>query len=96
MATLIVQLYESNYPELLRRVYVINGNIRPITMLIFFIDYCLYTFATAPKIFSVAFAMLKPFLHERTTNKILIFSHNPEEWKPAILADVEPDQLPGS
>jgi hypothetical protein len=37
MATLIVQLYESNYPELLRRVYVINGNLRPIiNMLIFF------------------------------------------------------------
>lgn len=38
--------------------------------------------------------MLKPFLHERTTNKIFIFGHDPEEWKAAILADVDADQLP--
>ena len=38
--------------------------------------------------------MLKPFLHERMTNKIFIFGHDPEEWKAAILADVDADQLP--
>lgn len=36
------------------------------------------------------------FLHERTKNKINIFSHEPSAWKQAILADVNPEELPAS
>jgi hypothetical protein len=68
----LVQLYEGNYPELLRRVYVIN----------------------APKIFSVLFSMLKPFMHEKTKNKVQIYSHDSSIWKAALLAEIDPDQLP--
>lgn len=38
--------------------------------------------------------MIKPFLHERTRNKISIFSHEPKQWKAAILSDVNPEELP--
>lgn len=68
----LVQLYEGNYPELLRRVFIIN----------------------APKIFSVLFSMLKPFMHEKTRHKIQIFSHDAKQWKAALLEDIAADQLP--
>ena len=67
-------MYEANYPELLRRVFIIN----------------------APKIFSILYSMLVPFMHERTRNKIQIFSHDPKQWKAALLADIDPHQLPVS
>ena len=68
----LVQLYEGNYPELLRRVYVIN----------------------APKIFSVLYSMLKPFMHEKTKNKIQIFGHDSKQWRTAIQEDFDPEELP--
>jgi hypothetical protein len=68
----LVQLYEANYPELLRRVFVIN----------------------APKIFSILYSMVEPFMHERTRSKIQIFSHDSVQWKAALLTDIDPDQLP--
>lgn len=48
----------------------------------------------APKVFSIAYSMLKPFLHERTKNKIQIFSHDSKQWKAAILTTVDPEELP--
>ena len=42
----------------------------------------------------MAFSLIKPFLHERTRNKISIFSHDAKPWKDAILEDVSPDELP--
>ena len=68
----VVQIYEANYPELLRRVFVIN----------------------APKIFSILYSMALPFIHERTRSKIQIFSHDSKQWKAALLAEIDPDQLP--
>lgn len=50
----------------------------------------------APKIFSIAFAMIKPFLHERTKSKISIYSHDKKQWAPVILAEVNPEELPES
>jgi hypothetical protein len=35
-------------------------------------------------------------MHERTRNKIQIFSHDAKQWKAALLADIDPDQLPAS
>jgi hypothetical protein len=52
--------------------------------------------ASAPKIFSICFNIIKPFLHERTRSKIQIFSHDPKQWKAAILADTIPEELPAS
>jgi hypothetical protein len=49
---------------------------------------------TAPKIVSIGYAIIKPFLHERTANKVLIFNPDSEGWKEAILAEVDADQLP--
>jgi metal transporter CNNM len=53
-------------------------------------------FPAAPKIFSILFNMIKPFLHERTRSKIQIFSHDAKQWKAAILADVIAEELPVS
>lgn len=40
--------------------------------------------------------MLKPFLHERTKNKIQVFSHDQKAWKAALLTDINPEELPAS
>lgn len=48
----------------------------------------------APKVFSLAFSMIKPFLHERTKKKIQIFGHDPKAWKAALLTTIDPEELP--
>jgi len=69
----VIQFYEANYPEFLRRVFIVN----------------------APKIFNIAFAMIKPFLNEATAQKIKILSGNDaSQWKKSILEEVDADQLP--
>ena len=88
----LIQLYEANYPELLHRVFVINGNINKFNQSILIVNRW-YLFV-APKVFSIAFSMMKPFLHERTKNKISIFSHEPKQWKAAILTAVNAEELP--
>uniref|UniRef100_A0A0P5M7D1 Cral/trio domain-containing protein n=1 Tax=Daphnia magna TaxID=35525 RepID=A0A0P5M7D1_9CRUS len=50
----------------------------------------------APKIFYVCYNMLKPFLHERTRDKIQIFSHDVKQWKPVVLANVIAEETPAS
>ncbi|KAK7051129.1 hypothetical protein SK128_003800, partial [Halocaridina rubra] len=66
----LVQLYEANYPELLKCAYVIN----------------------APKVFTLAYAVIKPFLHDVTLKKIKIYGYS--GWKEALLKDIDADQLP--
>ena len=68
----LVQFYEANYPEFLRRVFVIN----------------------APKIFSLLYSMIKPFMHEKTKNKVQIYSYDAAQWKAALLEDIDPQELP--
>jgi hypothetical protein len=68
----LVQFYEANYPEFLRRVFVIN----------------------APKIFSLLYSMIKPFMHEKTRNKVQIYSYDPAQWQAALLEDIDPEELP--
>lgn len=51
---------------------------------------------TAPKVFSIAYPILKPFIHERTRDKIKIFGHDSKQWKAAILAEVDPEELPAA
>ena len=68
----LVQFYEANYPEFLRRVFVIN----------------------APKIFALLYSMMKPFMHEKTRNKVHIYSYDAAQWKAALLEDIDPKELP--
>lgn len=46
-----------------------------------------------PTIFSVAWALIRPFLDERTQNKIEIFSSE-TEWKKRIVTIIDADKLP--
>jgi len=68
----LLQMYEANYPEILRVAYIIN----------------------APRLFAIAFNIIKKFLAEYTISKIKIFKSDPTKWKKAILSQVPPDQLP--
>ena len=54
----------------------------------------LFCFKKAPKVVSIAYAFLRPFLHERTANKVMIYSHDSEEWKRVLLTYIDADQLP--
>jgi hypothetical protein len=50
--------------------------------------------AAAPKIFTVAFSILQPFLHEVTINKIRVFGCDSDVWKSALLEEIDASQLP--
>ncbi|XP_057383227.1 SEC14-like protein 2 isoform X7 [Balaenoptera acutorostrata] len=62
-------MFEENYPETLKRLFVIK----------------------APKLFPVAYNLIKPFLSEDTRKKIMVLGAN---WKEVLLKHVSPDQLP--
>ncbi|MCL4133613.1 UNVERIFIED_CONTAM: hypothetical protein GTU68_044313, partial [Idotea baltica] len=66
----LVQIYEVNYPEILKHALVIN----------------------APKIFTAAYALIKPFMDEVTMSKVRIFGRT--GWQEALLEIMDPDQLP--
>ena len=53
-----------------------------------------YHLNLAPKIFSIALSILKPFMQERTVNKLTIYGHNPRIWKQALLSEIDAGQLP--
>ncbi|XP_032781623.2 SEC14-like protein 2 isoform X2 [Daphnia magna] len=48
----------------------------------------------APRIFSVLFAMIKPLIPATDFPKIKIFAANKSEWLPALLEEIDADQLP--
>ncbi|XP_050715606.1 SEC14-like protein 2 [Eriocheir sinensis] len=52
---------------------------------------CAYVI-NAPKVFTMAYALIKPFLHEVTLKKIKIFGRS--GWKEVLLKDISPDELP--
>ncbi|KAL7635635.1 UNVERIFIED_CONTAM: hypothetical protein RMT77_013452 [Armadillidium vulgare] len=66
----LVQMYEANYPEILKHAFAIN----------------------APKVFSVLFSIIKPFIQTNTMKRIKIFGKN--EWKEVLLKEIDADQLP--
>ncbi|XP_022207773.1 SEC14-like protein 2 isoform X1 [Nilaparvata lugens] len=68
----LVQMYEANYPEILKACFIIN----------------------APKVFALAFSVVKTFLNEYTINKIHIYKADPTKWQPVILKQIPKDQLP--
>lgn len=53
-----------------------------------------YFVVNAPPIFNVIFSILKPFISEKTGSKIRIFGHDSNEWKSALLEEIDADQLP--
>lgn len=48
----------------------------------------------APRIFSVAFNIVKKFMDEYTISKIQIHGSNSNKWKKAILQNITPENLP--
>ncbi|RXM96371.1 SEC14-like protein 2 [Acipenser ruthenus] len=65
----VLTMFEENYPEGLKRLFVIK----------------------APKLFPVAYNLIKHFLSEDTRRKIIILGSN---WQEILLQYIEPDQLP--
>ncbi|RXG69993.1 SEC14-like protein 2 [Armadillidium vulgare] len=45
-----------------------------------------------PRLFSLVYNLVKPFLHENTIKKIRIYGYS--GWKEDILEEIDPDQLP--
>lgn len=52
------------------------------------------THFAAPRVFSIAFNVVKRFLNDYTLGKIQIFKSDPKKWKPAILSNISPQNLP--
>ncbi|XP_045532260.1 SEC14-like protein 2 [Pieris brassicae] len=72
MVFTLLQIYEANYPEILKTCFLIN----------------------APKVFSLAFSVVKKFMHEYTISKIRIFGTDPKKYQPQIFAIIDKDRLP--
>nr|XP_023676456.1 SEC14-like protein 2 isoform X2 [Paramormyrops kingsleyae] len=65
----VLTMFEDNYPEGLKRLFVIK----------------------APKIFPVAYNLVKHFLSEETRSKIVVMGAN---WQEVLQKHIEPEQLP--
>ncbi|KAI9561274.1 hypothetical protein GHT06_012230 [Daphnia sinensis] len=48
----------------------------------------------APSYFSMVYALIKPFLHECDVDKIKVYGRDKNEWLPALLEEIDADQLP--
>ncbi|XP_059057009.1 SEC14-like protein 2 [Achroia grisella] len=68
----LLQMYEANYPEILKRCFLVN----------------------APKVFSLAFSVIKKFMHENTISKIKIYSSDTKKWQAQVLTLIDKEQLP--
>ncbi|XP_026489889.2 SEC14-like protein 2 [Vanessa tameamea] len=68
----LLQIYEANYPEILKICYIVN----------------------APKVFSLAFSVVKKFIHEYTISKIRIYGCDAKKWQAQVLTIVDKDQIP--
>ncbi|KPP74365.1 SEC14-like protein 2-like, partial [Scleropages formosus] len=67
----VLTMFEDNYPEGLKRLFVIKGK--------------------SPKLFPVAYNLVKHFLSEDTRSKIIVLGAN---WQEVLLSYIHPDQLP--
>uniref|UniRef100_A0A3P8W0Z4 SEC14-like lipid binding 7 n=1 Tax=Cynoglossus semilaevis TaxID=244447 RepID=A0A3P8W0Z4_CYNSE len=65
----ILTMFEDNYPEALKRVFLIK----------------------APKMFPMAYSLIKHFLCEETRRKIIVLGGN---WQDVLLKHIDPEQLP--
>lgn len=48
----------------------------------------------APRYFPVFWRIIRPFLTERTANKVALYGKDEQAWRRALLESIEPDQLP--
>ncbi|KAH9503095.1 hypothetical protein Btru_069950 [Bulinus truncatus] len=67
--TEILSIFEDNYPETLKKTFVVN----------------------APRIFPIAYNLIKPFLSEETIKKVTVCGAN---YKEVLLRHIDADQLP--
>ena len=51
-------------------------------------------FGVAPKLFTMIYNLMKPFLHQVTIDKIGVYGFDKAEWKAALLEEIDADQLP--
>ncbi|KAG8455619.1 hypothetical protein GDO86_001718 [Hymenochirus boettgeri] len=65
----VLQMFEDNYPEALKRLFVIK----------------------APKLFPVAYNLIKHFLSEDTRRKIMVLGDN---WQEVLQKYISPEELP--
>ncbi|XP_028173650.1 SEC14-like protein 2 [Ostrinia furnacalis] len=72
MVFTLLQIYEANYPEILKTCFIVN----------------------APKVFALAFSVIKKFMHEYTISKIKIYGTDTKKWQAQVLSIVDKDQLP--
>ncbi|XP_044755169.1 uncharacterized protein LOC123314116 [Coccinella septempunctata] len=68
----LIQMYEANYPEILKICYIIN----------------------APRVFAIAFNIVKKFMDAYTISKIQIYKHDPAKWKKILIETIGADSLP--
>jgi hypothetical protein len=54
----------------------------------------LFLLFSAPKVFAIAFSVVKNFLNEYTLQKIQIITSDPRKWQPVLLGTIDRDQLP--
>ena len=47
-----------------------------------------------PKVFAIAFSIIKNFLNDYTLSKIQIHKSDPRKWKPLLLEHIDADQFP--
>ena len=91
----ILQYQEANYPEIMCRAYVINGKwIKKKTCKNAELKQQENNWIIAPRIFSIVWALIRPFMHENTAKKVQIFGHDKAQWKAALLENIDPSELP--
>ncbi|KAG8275237.1 hypothetical protein J6590_090462 [Homalodisca vitripennis] len=59
-----------------------------------FITYYLHHTYPVPKVFALAFSIVKNFLNDYTISKIQIFKAEPGKWGPALLRQIPAENLP--
>lgn len=88
----LIQMYEANYPEILKTCYIINGrSVRETRRCKLIYRYDSFS---APKVFALAFSVAKRFMNEYTLSKIQIHKTDPAKWQSAIFSNTERDQVP--
>ncbi|ENN77124.1 hypothetical protein YQE_06378, partial [Dendroctonus ponderosae] len=90
----LLQMYEANYPEILKACFIINGRKLSTGAVASWPRPKRWEFCAAPRVFAIAFNVVKTVLNENTLAKIQIFKREPSKWQHAILANIAPDQLP--
>ncbi len=96
-----VRRFESHYPEILYRMYFINGMINCNTCQLQYITReayfdvvgIMFVFLLAFRVFQLFFSLMKPLLSMRTLGKLEIYT-TPNKWAPVLSSNIPADQLP--